>query len=154
MMRRIDDLFAREKRKAATGKTDADYAKLPLLMKFEDRARYVQDTYRTSSVCVYVRLYVLDSGDQSLTIFFSLVSIMQTAFRTTSARTIMDTSASGRGGRDSDDEEGEDEDDACSIMSTSVMSTLDPITRKPMNDPGRKPKRSRLAKITPLSSYE
>ena len=50
MMRRIDDLFAREKRKAATGKTDADYAKLPLLMKFEDRARYVQDTYRTSSV--------------------------------------------------------------------------------------------------------
>jgi len=93
MMRRIDDLFAREKRKAATGKTDADYAKLPLLMKFEDRAR-----------------------------------------------TIMDTSASGRGGRDSDDEEGEDEDDGCSIMSTSVMSTLDPITRKPMSDPVRNKK--------------
>ena len=50
MMRRIDDLFAREKRKAATGKTDADYAKLPLLMKFEDRARYhIRDMYRTSS---------------------------------------------------------------------------------------------------------
>ena len=68
MMRRIDDLFAREKRKAATGKTDADYAKLPLLMKFEDRARYVQDTYRTLSVCVYVRLYVLGSREQSLTV--------------------------------------------------------------------------------------
>ena len=78
MMRRIDDLFAREKRKAATGKTDADYAKLPLLMKFEDRARYVQDTYRTSSVCVYVRLYVLGSRDPCLTIFISLVSVMQT----------------------------------------------------------------------------
>ena len=75
MMRRIDDLFAREKRKAATGKTDADYAKLPLLMKFEDRARYVQDTYRTLSVCVYVRLYVLGSREQSLTIFLSLVCI-------------------------------------------------------------------------------
>ena len=42
MMRRIDDVFAREKRKAATGKTDADFAKLPLLMKFEERARYVR----------------------------------------------------------------------------------------------------------------
>ena len=93
--------------------------------------------YRTLSVCVSVRWYVLGSRDQSLTIFFSLVSIMQIAFLTTSARTIMDTSAPGRGGRDSDDEEGEDEDDACSIMSTSVMSTLDPITRKPMSDPGR-----------------
>ena len=93
--------------------------------------------YRTLSVCVSVRWYVLGSRDQSLTIFFSLVSIMQIAFLTTSARTIMDTSAPGRGGRDSDDEEGEDEDDGCSIMSTSVMSTLDPITRKPMSDPGR-----------------
>ena len=41
MMRRIDDLYAREKRKAATGKTDADFAKLPMLMKFEERARYL-----------------------------------------------------------------------------------------------------------------
>ena len=41
MMRRIDDLYAREKRKAATGKTDVDFAKLPVLKKFEERGRYV-----------------------------------------------------------------------------------------------------------------
>ena len=62
----------------------------------------------------------------------------------------MDKAASGKGGREenSDDEEGGDEDDdSCSIMSSSVVSTLDPITRKPMQDPGRGPMRSRAAKI-------
>ena len=41
MMKRIDDLYAREKRKAATGKTDVDFAKLPVLKKFEERGGYV-----------------------------------------------------------------------------------------------------------------
>lgn len=97
MMRRIDDIFKREKRKAATGKTDADFAKLPLLMKFEERARAV-----------------------------------------------IDKAASAQEGRegnsDSEEEGGEDDDDSCSIMSTSVVSTLDPITRKPMKDPVRNKK--------------
>ena len=39
---------------------------------------------------------------------------------------------------DEEEEEEDDEDDSCSIMSSSVVSTLDPITRKPMKDPGRR----------------
>lgn len=53
---------------------------------------------------------------------------------------MIDKAASAQEGRegnsDSEEEGGEDDDDSCSIMSTSVVSTLDPITRKPMRDPG------------------
>ena len=60
----------------------------------------------------------------------------------------MDKAASGQEGREGNSDSGEvgDDDDSCSIMSTSVMSTLDPITRKPMRDPGRGLMKSRLAK--------
>ena len=61
----------------------------------------------------------------------------------------MDKAASGQEGREGNSDSGEggdEDDDSCSIMSTSVMSTLDPITRKPMRDPGRGLMKFRLAK--------
>ena len=134
MMRRIDDVFAREKRKAATGKTDADFAKLPLLMKFEERARYVR---LISSKRIALRMYCA----------FHCIKIFVPF--TTSTRAVMDKAASGQEGRERNSDSGEggdDDDDSCSIMSTSVISTLDPITRKPMRDPGRGLMRSCLAK--------